>query len=160
PEPARLRELLEGALPEPEQAEVSRHLDTCVNCQNTLENLAAGGVKPVGQRKPEGAVESALARVMAQLKGDSSEAVTQAGPSGRPETELDFLSPTEQPGSLGKLGPYEVHEVLGRGGMGVVLKAFEASLARHVAIKVLAPHLATAETNRKRFLREARAAAA
>jgi serine/threonine protein kinase len=97
---------------------------------------------------------------MAQLKAEASEAETQIGPSTRPQTELDFLSPSEHPDALGRLGPYEVLDVIGRGGMGLVLKAFEPSLQRTVAIKVLAPHLAAAEMNRKRFIREARAAAA
>src|SRR5262245_21003797 len=73
---------------------------------------------------------------------------------------LDFLEPSDRPGSLGRLGHYEVQEVVGRGGMGVVLKAFDESLHRVVAIKVMAPQLATSATARKRFVREARAQAA
>src|SRR5262249_32862248 len=73
---------------------------------------------------------------------------------------LAFLSPSEHPGYLGRLGPYDVIEVIGRGGMGVVLKAFDPSLQRIVAIKVLAAHLAAGERHRKRFLREAQTAAA
>ena len=41
---------------------------------------------------------------------------------------------------LGRLGAYEIVEVIGRGGMGVVLKGFEAELDRYVAIKIFAPH--------------------
>src|SRR5262245_18540472 len=44
--------------------------------------------------------------------------------------------------------------------MGVVLRAFDEHLDRTVAIKVMAAHLATNPTARKRFSREARAAAA
>src|SRR5262245_20076421 len=33
---------------------------------------------------------------------------------------LDFLEPSAKPGSIGKLGHYEVNEIIGRGGMGVV----------------------------------------
>ena len=51
-------------------------------------------------------------------------------------------------------------EVLGHGGFGVVLKAFDPALGRAVAIKVLAPQLATSAAARGRFAREARAAAA
>ena len=44
--------------------------------------------------------------------------------------------------------------------MGIVLRAFDEKLHRVVAIKVLAPQLATSATARKRFVREAQAAAA
>ena len=88
---------------------------------------------------------------------------TTPGP-GRPRPDgdegLDFLDPSDKPGSLGRLGHYEVLEVVGRGGMGVVLKAFDENLHRVVAIKVMAPQLAASATARQRFTREARAAAA
>ena len=61
---------------------------------------------------------------------------------------------------LGRLGGYEVSGVVGAGGMGVVLKAIDKSLDRIVAIKVMAPHLAISGAARKRFAREAKAAAA
>lgn len=73
---------------------------------------------------------------------------------------LEFLRPSGKPGSLGVLGHYEILEVVGKGGMGVVLRAFDDRLHRVVAIKVLAPHLASNAMARQRFVREARAAAA
>jgi eukaryotic-like serine/threonine-protein kinase len=73
---------------------------------------------------------------------------------------LDFLAPAERPGSLGRLGHYEVLEVVGQGGMGIVLRGFDEKLHRVVAIKVLAPALATTGSARQRFVREAQAAAA
>src|SRR5262249_41845650 len=73
---------------------------------------------------------------------------------------LDFLGPSQRPGSLGRLGHYEALEVVGRGGMGVVFRAFDTKLHRVVAIKALAPQLATSSAARQRFVREARAAAA
>src|SRR3954447_23124240 len=73
---------------------------------------------------------------------------------------LDFLAPSDKPGSLGRLGHYEVLEVVGRGGMGVVLRAFDDKLHRVVALKVLAPALAGGVSARQRFGPEARAAAA
>jgi serine/threonine protein kinase/WD40 repeat protein len=76
------------------------------------------------------------------------------------ELSLDFLSPCDTAGVLGRLGSYEITDVIGRGGMGIVLKARDPGLNRVVAIKVLAPELAGNATARKRFLREARAAAA
>ncbi len=61
---------------------------------------------------------------------------------------------------LGRVGPYEVTGVIGRGGMGIVFKAFDAPLNRFVAIKMMLPHLATSGAARKRFSREGQAAAA
>ena len=61
---------------------------------------------------------------------------------------------------LGRLGEYEIVEVIGRGGMGFVLKGFQKELHRYVAVKVLAPHLATSGAARRRFAREAQATAA
>jgi serine/threonine protein kinase/formylglycine-generating enzyme required for sulfatase activity len=75
------------------------------------------------------------------------------------EVDLSFLLPSTQPGSLGRLGHYEVQEVIGRGGCGIVLRAFDEILHRLVAIKVMTPEMAATSPARKRFLREARAAA-
>jgi serine/threonine protein kinase len=73
---------------------------------------------------------------------------------------LDFLAPSQKPGSLGRLAHYEILEVVGRGGMGTVFRAFDEKLHRVVALKALAPQLATSSVARQRFVREARAAAA
>jgi WD40 repeat protein len=79
----------------------------------------------------------------------------------KPNTELlDFLTASSKPGSLGRLGHYEVLEVVGRGGMGVVCRAFDETLHRVVAIKAMAAELAVNPTARQRFTREAQAAAA
>ena len=70
-----------------------------------------------------------------------------------------FLDPPADPGHIGSLGPYQIVEVIGRGGMGLVLKGSDPALARVVAIKVLAPELSYLGSARLRFAREARAAA-
>ncbi|HZT55090.1 MAG TPA: protein kinase [Burkholderiaceae bacterium] len=59
-----------------------------------------------------------------------------------------------------QLGHYDLVAELGRGGMGVVYKGYEASLNRYVAIKVLADSLAHDPGIKERFLREARSMAA
>jgi hypothetical protein len=73
---------------------------------------------------------------------------------------LDFLEQSDKPGCLGTLAQYEVVDVVGRGGMGIVLRAYDTKLNRVVAIKAIAPELAMNATSVKRFLREAQAAAA
>lgn len=74
--------------------------------------------------------------------------------------DLSFLQPSAKSGSIGTLGHYEILKVLGQGGFGVVFKAFDEKLHRHVAIKVMNPQMAATSPPRKRFLREARSAAA
>lgn len=60
---------------------------------------------------------------------------------------------------MSKIGHYEIVKELGRGGMGVVLKAHEPSLGRFVAIKVLGDQVVDDANIRARFIREAQSAA-
>jgi eukaryotic-like serine/threonine-protein kinase len=89
----------------------------------------------------------------------------QAEPLEQAELDIErvsvnFLSPAAHPELLGRIGRYDVERIIGVGGMGVVLKAYDSELHRVVAIKVLAEHLANNSSARKRFAREAQAAAA
>lgn len=54
-----------------------------------------------------------------------------------------------------RLGRYLVQEEIGRGGMARVYRAFDTSLKRTVALKVMAPHLALDPEFERRFEREA-----
>jgi hypothetical protein len=165
PDRPTLKRLLDGRLEGREHAEIESHLETCAACQKTLEDLACGDEPLVRQVKApmrDHARESPeLARVIGILKdGSGPEADTGGFTPAAPAEILSLLDPSDEPGDLGKLGPYRVNEVLGQGGMGVVFKAFDPALHRAVAIKVLAPQLATNNSARQRFAREARAAAA
>src|SRR5579871_3909447 len=158
PDAASLRNLLDGRLSDEQQAYWNRHLESCPNCQQRLESLAAGKDTwtYAAQSLNAGAEppELGLERIMSESKRKYGEAEATA------EMTLDFLEPSSDPSHLGKLDQYEVIEVLGRGGMSIVLKAFDPSLHRVVAIKVLAPQLATTAAARARFRREGYAAAA
>jgi len=59
-----------------------------------------------------------------------------------------------------QIAGYRLEEQVGRGGMAVVFRAYEARLDRNVALKILAPGLAADDAFRKRFIRESRIAAA
>jgi WD40 repeat protein/serine/threonine protein kinase len=73
------------------------------------------------------------------------------------EAEKKAAKPAEL--ALKQLGDYRIIREIGHGGMGVVYEAEQVSLGRHVALKVL-PSQALADTKHKRrFEREAKAAA-
>jgi serine/threonine-protein kinase len=57
-----------------------------------------------------------------------------------------------------RIGPYKILESLGRGGMGEVFLALEATFGRKVALKRIRPELQENQTIRRRFLREAKVA--
>ena len=59
-----------------------------------------------------------------------------------------------------RFGPYRVEEMIGAGGMGIVYRALDEALQRHVALKTLLPALAADSEFVARFKREAQSAAA
>jgi Leucine-rich repeat (LRR) protein len=135
----------------------------CPNCQAMLTVLSA----PVAGEEPN--VLPVRAETASPGEPASSQNVTVPEPTGsdhRPapdgqEWELcECLAPAQSPDELGRLGPYRVLQVLGAGGMGVVYRAEDPQLKRPVALKAILPKLGASDSARKRFLREAQAAAA
>jgi serine/threonine-protein kinase len=156
--------LLTGKLTTVEQEQLTGHIDTCADCQHSLEWLAGGSAEWPDAARQLGSeshrAEPELRRVMAELKREGIDEVARTGPVAPDAPVLDFLEPAERPGNIGQLGPYEITGLIGRGGMGIVFKAFDPSLHREIAIKVMGPHLADDHAAVQQFLREARAAAA
>ena len=163
PTPDCLKAFVEGTVPESELLATQTHVEDCTSCQRALENLVAGSdswASALGKlrKEPSDPHETVLSDAIKRMKAeDFVDGVEQSDSSASP---LEFLAPSSKPGSIGKLGPYEVTEVIGQGGMGVVVKAFDPALHRIVAVKVLAPYLAHDPRARKRFVREAQAIAA
>jgi serine/threonine protein kinase len=142
-----LKSALAGTLSSNEEASLARHLDECESCGAAMEGLAA---------------EPAFFQEAASLL--TADVLDEAVPLRDEWSQVDFgveyLEPEDDASYLGRLGGYGIEKIIGRGGMGVVLRGFDLELKRHVAIKVLAPQLAHSPLARRRFTREAQAAAA
>src|SRR5882672_11989411 len=165
PSTEELRELLSGSLSGQQQATCTQHLDQCECCQAKLEELATGGtnlsrlVERLDQAEPVAASAYWPAiRAVGQAAALAPTIAPESPPRVR-DSSTNFLLPATDPAYLGRLAHFDVMRVLGRGGMGIVLEAFDSRLQRNVALKVLDPELAHDETAKQRFCREARAAA-
>ncbi|HKI36395.1 MAG TPA: serine/threonine-protein kinase [Gemmataceae bacterium] len=153
--------LFDDGVPPEQRERYEQHLESCTACQEQLHHVEDHRdtlltlVRQVGD--PNAAPpDPNLDRFLERLHGVKS--LLRAAADG--PADLYFLRPAERPDLLGTLGHYEVQEVIGQGGMGVVLRAFDPALHRPVAIKVMAAAVAGSATARRRFTREARAAAA
>ncbi|QDU18841.1 WD40 repeat domain-containing serine/threonine protein kinase [Urbifossiella limnaea] len=172
PATGELDRLIVGRLGEARAKAVTAHLDRCPECQLRMESLAAGGDplltttvrQCVADRPPPDsafwpALSAAAAEVSATALMPPPSAATPRSGNRTGEYKLSFLRPTTTRGRIGMLGTFDVIAEIGRGGMGVVLRAHDPCLEREVAVKVLDPQLADNEVARQRFCREARAAA-
>ncbi len=130
-----------------ELSSIEEHVSNCARCREQFDNVYAAqqwrdGIRP------------------ALLQPPSFDLSPPEDNSEDHDEILSLLGPTDDPHMLGRIGSYEVAGIIGRGGMGVVFKAFDVALDRFVAIKILSPHLASSGAARKRFVREGKAAAA
>jgi serine/threonine protein kinase len=164
-----LQRSLEDVLSEQQEDWLVAHLEVCTECQQAMAGLA-------GDRNGWSRVETALRNEVSGTysleRGMISSLVPgkqepKSGPSqtigGRvlpTDFAVDFLEPSMDAGSLGRLNDIEIREVIGHGGNGIVLKGYQKELNRLVAVKVMAPQLATSAAARQRFAREAQATAA
>jgi len=153
--------LLDVNLPPDQRERYERHLETCPVCQERIDR--AEEYRPTLRRLGQqfGDPTAAPADPTLDQVRERLTQVNPAEPTPSPgPVDLYFLRPSDRPDLLGLLGDYEVQEVIGEGGMGVVLKAFDPTLRRLVAIKVMAAAIAGNAVARRRFTREAQAAAA
>jgi hypothetical protein len=152
-----LRDLAAGRLAGDNADQLREHLESCQHCREATRRLETGSAAPQSGDLPETARDPEFSATSA------CEFPTQAialPPGCEDAPDLSFLAPTARPDALGRIAHYEILGMLGGGGMGVVLRGFDPKLDRVVAIKVISPRLAGSERARRRFLREARSAAA
>ncbi len=136
-----LKRYLAGYLPEDSATQVEEHLSQCTVCEDLMREIDSNGSSD---------------DLLRPLKIDS------LSPNSLPPKSLENVPATTQrpwlPWMTGReVGPYELIEPLGHGGMGLVYLARHRKLDRLVAMKLLPAHHQTAEA-RVRFEREILAA--
>jgi eukaryotic-like serine/threonine-protein kinase len=150
PDQDALKNFAGGLLDAPTAAGVWRHLQECDHCRTTFDGLR----NAADASRRDATAGNDLTDGAPAADGGKDDFVELS------TLDIGFLIPTNDPQVLGRIGNCNVLGPLGRGGMGVVFKAFDTVLHRMVAIKVLSPQLASSSEANRRFLREARAAAA
>ena len=150
----------EDRLADDKVAKLQSHLTRCKKCCKRLDSNTAS---PLWWNDASRLLDDSLLDDPLGDIADSSTSDARLFEDDDPVGELKaagIIDSPSHPEMLGQLGRYSIERELGSGGMGVVLKGFDAELNRTVAIKVLAPHLARSAAARQRFIREGRAAAA
>ena len=159
----RIQQFLSSELSPREEVALEQHLSTCESCCDQLENATAEEHwwSDLTTYLPDDEDDLLPSDVVSATQAPEGEPLEDGIPlTGTIQNVLQLLAPTDDPAMLGRLGSYEISGVVGAGGMSVVLKGFDRSLNRYVAIKVLSPQLSTSGAARQRFAREAQAAAA
>ncbi len=158
--------LVQDDLPTKEAEELTKHLEDCVSCREKFESICAdaswwqGTSSTLQMIETESGVFKAKNGASSNFSlAQSQEPASSNKANSSPLVVISGLKPSQEPGALGELGDYTIREVIGYGGMGTVLKAWDKRLSRVVAIKVLHPHLATSGAARVRFAKEAQTVA-
>jgi len=118
-------------------------------CPRTGRRIAAESHRPRMADMPPAAHAPAPAPAPAPARAERYDRAPPPPPNGNRDLVGQVLG-----------GRYEVHGILGEGGMGTVYDAFHRGLGRPVAIKILNPSQAKKRVAVKRFQQEARAAGA
>jgi serine/threonine protein kinase len=160
PSDEMLARLLDDALSKPEEDAVAEHIEQCASCLKKLDRMTEVPGTETWQRVPQLPPNSeAEIEIVRRLKQaprswmsdqfDPSVTPTIDSGQGRPalSAPIDFEIPAV-PG-------YEIFEILGRGGMGVVFKARQLALQRIVAIKMFQNWARAGEKELARFRDEA-----
>ncbi len=144
-----------GALLEPEMRATEDHLATCLDCARELDTITReqlAGLGPV----PHAAATEPASPALAELMETAFDGFSRSSRQSAEAAVLAAFDPPQRDGSLGRFAGYDVMEIAGSGGMGVVLKAHDPTLHRDVALKILSPNRAWNDTDAERFLHEAR----
>ena len=169
PSPEKLQEMLLGYGSASEMEQLERHFLNCEVCLAKADGLQLNdsvieSIHSVSAGNLPSA-EPAIMRALSYIRDHETfcDAIDRTvderfSESNNQTYDLSFLDPSDDPSELGVIGNFRVLEVIGSGGMGIVLHAKDALLDRDVAIKVIKTGSEDDRT-RARFIQEAKSAA-
>jgi tetratricopeptide (TPR) repeat protein len=157
-----LATFLAGELSPVELETIAGHIDQCAHCQTVLD----GSTDPAGLGGwRQGDCTSGLTAIDPQIAEEMARNLAASAEDSRKmklEARSAAMKRTETcigiAASIGTIGEYRLLDEIGRGGMGIVYRAYDPQLDRVVALKVLRAEQA-GTTERLRLVREARLAA-
>ena len=160
-----LKSFLAGALDDRVEEEVVTHVEECLSCQGTLDDLVGRSAAKPRQAEPEDVATfdpdpTFLKRLQETLADVKSYRLLQMEMSQDPSEFTGMnVGATRPRAATGLIPGYEIERELGRGAMGVVYKAWHHSLARTTALKMILSGEHASVAARTRFRSEAEAAA-
>ncbi len=185
PAPETLAQLLTSEMEASLLEQLEEHLENCPDCQHRLDEMtnasnpfqrqesesnAAVDGQPVTPTVPPPSEPSVFNEQFRQRLKDHFAAHFSGDFGAAPRFDLPAqpavgsadnfpsLGPPQHLDDLGQFDRFRILRILGKGGMGVVLHAFDTGMLNSpVALKLMRPEMAAVPRQRKRFLREARA---
>ena len=147
-----LRRFHAGELDDSNASQVRAHLDECAACKQRDAELIAEHEEFVSQLRGLSLSERRKATHAPAAHGAEATVTQAPAPHGAAATATQ--APVAAPEPALAIEGYEILQELYRGGQGVVYKAFQESMKRKVAIKVLLDGAYASASARRRFERE------